>query len=101
GVGAAAVGGAGAQSYPAKPIRIISPFSAGSPPDVLGRLVAHQLSVSLGQNVVVENRPGAGTTIGIRAGAASEPDGYTLVQVNAALSYASVLYPNSGYDAVK
>src|SRR5205823_14622443 len=60
-----------------------------------------QLSGSLCQSVVVENRPGAGTTIGTKAGATADPDGYTLVQVNAALSYAPVLYPNPGYDPVK
>ena len=87
--------------FPHKPIRIISPFSAGSPPDAFGRLVAQQLSASLGQSVVVENRPGAGTTLGTKAGAMADPDGYTLVQVNAALSYAPVLYPNAGYDPVK
>ena len=85
----------------AKPLKIISPFSAGSPPDALGRLVAQQLTVSLGQSVVVENRPGAGTTIGTKAGAMADPDGYTLVQVNAALSYGPVLYPNPGYDPLK
>jgi len=90
-----------AESFPDKPIRIISPFSAGSPPDAFGRLIAQQLSASLGQSVVVENRPGAGTTLGTKAGAMADPDGYTLVQVNAALSYAPVLYPNPGYDPVK
>ena len=90
--------GYAAEAFPAKPIRIISPFSAGSPPDAFGRLIAQQLSVSLGQSVVIENRPGAGTTLGTKAGAMADPDGYTLIQVNAALSYAPVLYPNAGYD---
>jgi len=94
-------GPAAAETFPSKPIRIISPFSAGSPPDAFGRLVAQQMSTKLGQSVVVENRPGAGTTIGTKAGATADPDGYTLVQVNAALSYAPVLYPNPGYDPVK
>src|SRR5712671_4050792 len=93
--------GDAAEVFPAKPIRIISPFSAGSPPDAFGRLVAHHLSVSLGQSVVIENRPGGGTTLGTKAGAMADPDGYTLVQVNAALSYAPLLYPNAGYDPVK
>jgi tripartite-type tricarboxylate transporter receptor subunit TctC len=96
-----AAGKAATEPYPTKPIRIISPFSAGSPPDALGRLVAQQLTHSLGQSVVVENRPGAGTTIGTKAGAMADPDGYTLVQVNAALSYGPVLYPNPGYDPLK
>ena len=93
--------GAAAETFPSKSIRIISPFSAGSPPDAFGRVVAQQLSVSLGQNVIIENRPGAGTTLGTKAGAMADADGYTLTQVNAALSYAPVLYPNSGYDPVK
>src|SRR5258708_303089 len=94
-------GQAAADTFPSRPIRIISPFSAGSPPDAFGRLIAQQVSSSLGQSVVVENRPGAGTTLGTKAGATADPDGYTLVQVNAALSYAPVLYPNPGYDPVK
>src|SRR5262245_40250309 len=94
-------GNAATDTYPAKAIKIISPFSAGSPPDALGRLVAQQLTASLGQSVVIENRPGAGTTIGTKAGAMADPDGYTLVQVNAALSYAPVLYPNPGDDPLK
>ena len=96
-----AANGSAAESYPTKPIKIISPFSAGSPPDALGRLVAQQLSARLGQSVIVENRPGAGTTIGTKAGAVADPDGHTLVQVNAALSYGPVLYPNTGYDPLK
>lgn len=90
-----------AQPYPTKPIRIISPFSAGSPPDATVRLIAQQLTSRLGQSVTVENRPGAGTTIATRTGAAAKPDGYTLLQVNAALAYASRLYPNPGYDPLK
>jgi tripartite-type tricarboxylate transporter receptor subunit TctC len=89
------------QPYPIRPIKIISPFSAGSPPDTLGRLVAQHLSSRLGQSVTVENRPGAGSTIATKAAAASEPDGYTLLQVNAALAYSPTLYPNSGYEPLK
>jgi tripartite-type tricarboxylate transporter receptor subunit TctC len=92
---------AASDPFPTKAIRIISPFSAGSPPDTFGRLVAQHMSVSLGQSVLVENRPGAGTTIGTKAGAAADADGYTLVQANATLNYAPLLYPNAGYDPVK
>lgn len=98
---ALAIGDAAADPFPSKPIRIISPFSAGSPPDAFGRLIAQQMAASLGQSIVIENRPGAGTTLGTKAGAAADSDGYTLVQVNAALNYAPVLYPNPGYDPVK
>jgi tripartite-type tricarboxylate transporter receptor subunit TctC len=96
-----ATSNAAPETYPSRVIRIISPFSAGSPPDALGRLVAQQLTASLHQSVIIENHPGAGTTIGTKAGAMADPDGYTLVQVNAALSYAPVLYPNPGYDPIK
>src|SRR5436190_4659644 len=98
---AVAAGHAATETYPSKPIKLISPFSAGSPPDAFGRLVAQQLTVSLRQSVIVENRPGAGTTIGTKAAAIADPDGYTLVQVNAALSYGPVLYPTPGYDPLK
>jgi tripartite-type tricarboxylate transporter receptor subunit TctC len=94
-------GAAASDSFPNKPIKIISPFSAGSAPDTFGRLVAQKMSETIGQTVLVENRPGAGTTLGTKAGAVADPDGYTLVQVNAALSYAPVLYPHAGYDPIK
>lgn len=90
-----------AASFPNRTVRIISPFSAGSPPDVFGRLVAQRLSVVLRQNVFIENHPGAGTTLGTKIGALSEPDGYTLIQVNAALTYGQMLYPRATYDPVK
>ena len=99
--GAIAIDGAVAQPYPARSIKIISPFSAGGPPDVLGRLVAQKLSERFGWNVAVENRPGAGTTLATRAAATADPDGYTLLQVNATLVYAPVLYSDAGYDPVK
>jgi tripartite-type tricarboxylate transporter receptor subunit TctC len=98
---ALAIEDAAAQSYPAKPIRMISPFSAGGPPDVLGRLVGQKLSERFGHNITIDNRPGAGTTLATRAAAAADPDGYTLLQVNATLAYAPVLYPEPGYDPVK
>jgi tripartite-type tricarboxylate transporter receptor subunit TctC len=93
--------GAAAQPYPAKPIKMISPFSAGGPPDTLGRLVGQKLSERFGINITIDNRPGAGTTLATRAAAAADPDGYTLLQVNATLAYAPVLYPEPGYDPVK
>ncbi len=68
-----------AQPYPAKPIKLIVPFAAGGPTDVMGRLAAQWLTSVLGQQVVVDNRLGAGGTIGTRAAAAAEPDGYNLL----------------------
>jgi len=90
-----------ADSFPSRPLRIISPFSAGSPPDAFGRLVAQQLSGVLRQNVIVENHPGAGTTLGTKIGALAQPDGYTLLQVNSALTYGQMLYPGVTYDPIK
>jgi tripartite-type tricarboxylate transporter receptor subunit TctC len=92
---------AAAESFPARPIRIISPFSAGSAPDALARLLAERLSDQLGQNVSIENRPGGGTVIATRAAAAADPDGYTLLQANAAFVYSSVLHASPEYDPVK
>jgi len=70
---------AAAQDYPIKPIKIIAPFPSGTGPDVNTREIAAELAKALGQSVVVENRPGASTMIGMEAGAKAAPDGYTLV----------------------
>src|SRR5262245_43070859 len=72
-IGVAPTGDALAGPYPSKPIQIISPFSAGSAPDALARLVAQRMSERLGQNITVENRPGAGTTIAPRPEPAPSP----------------------------
>ena len=92
---------AAAQPYPTRPIQIISPFSAGSAPDALLRLVGQKLSERLGQNVSIDNRPGAGATIATKAAAIAEPNGYNLLQANAIFAYGSTLYPNAGYDPVR
>ena len=85
--------------YPSRPIKLLVPFPAGGPVDVMGRLVAQHLSTTLGQQVIVENRPGAGSTLAGKAAATAEPDGYTLM-VGSAATYAigPTLYPNAGYD---
>jgi tripartite-type tricarboxylate transporter receptor subunit TctC len=75
----ASLGGALAQEYPSKPLRIIVPFAPGAGNDLLGRLTAENLTPRLGQAVVVENRPGAGSLIGVDLVAKSPPDGYTLL----------------------
>ena len=72
-----------AQSYPSKPIRLIVPFSAGGPTDVVARLVGQNLSAVLGESVVVENKPGASGFIGTEAVARAQPDGYTLLLITA------------------
>src|SRR5215203_1413849 len=71
-----------AQSYPIKPIKLVLPFTPGSPNDVLARLVTPALSSHLGQPVVIENRPGGGTSIATRAVMTADPDGYTLLWSN-------------------
>jgi tripartite-type tricarboxylate transporter receptor subunit TctC len=82
-----------AAAYPSKPVKIIVASAAGSSPDVVTRLIAEQLSAPLGQAVLVDNRPGAGQTIGVKALAAAEPDGHTLLLGNTgALAINPVLY---------
>ena len=92
---------AAAQQYPARPIRMIAPFTPGSPVDVVARLLAQHLSAELKQGVVVENRPGAGTSIGMKAAALAEPDGYTLLFQSSSLVVAPAMYKNLDYDPLK
>src|SRR6266436_9553415 len=100
---AVALGGvAAAQNYPAKPIKLVVPFAAGGPADVIGRIIGQQAGIILGQNFVVENRGGAGGTIGARMAAQAEPDGYTLMFANTStLVIAPAVYKNADYDPVK
>src|SRR3954452_22440419 len=67
------------ETYPARPIRIIAPTAPGGPVDVLARLTGDRLAQALGQPVVIENRPGAGSVVGSKAVAGAAPDGYTLL----------------------
>ena len=91
-----------AQPYPSRPIRLIVPFPAGGPLDVMGRLIAQQLSLRLGQQVIVDNRPGAGSTLEAKEAARAEPDGYTLLLgSSASLAIGPALYKNIGYDPTK
>jgi tripartite-type tricarboxylate transporter receptor subunit TctC len=90
-----------AQSYPSKAIRIIVPFTPGSATDVMARMVGERLNTAWGQPVVVENKPGAGGTIGIRDTARADPDGYTLVLVSSGHAVNHVLYKDLGYDTLK
>lgn len=87
-----------AETYPSRPIKIIVPTPAGGPVDVMARLIANSLNV--GQPVYVENRPGAGNTIGSRQAAAADPDGYTLmVSAASGLIMSPLIYKTAGYDA--
>src|SRR5262245_25557011 len=92
---------AAAQSYPSKPVRVFIGFSAGSEIDVIGRLVAGKMGEGLGQQLVVENRLGAGATLAAAAVAQASPDGYTLL-INS-VSHAAVkdLYRNLPFDTIK
>jgi tripartite-type tricarboxylate transporter receptor subunit TctC len=91
-----------AQAYPTRPVVIVVPFAAGGGNDVLARLLAQRMSAALGQQFVVENRPGAGGTLGARAVAKAAPDGYTLmVGHSGVFAIAPSLYANPGYDPRK
>jgi tripartite-type tricarboxylate transporter receptor subunit TctC len=90
-----------AQSYPSKMIKFVLPLSAGSPIDVIARIVAPALSSRLKQTVIVENRPGGGATVGTRAVATAEPDGYTLLVASATHTLGPALIRNLDYDPVK
>ncbi len=94
----ATLGGAGADAWPAKPIHAIVPFGAGSAADIIPRAVFEPLSARLGQPIVVENRPGAGGTLGVAAVAKAEPDGYTLLAHSAAHTIAPYVVANVPYD---
>jgi len=90
---------ADAQSYPVKPIKVIVPYTPGSPVDVLARVVTQQVAARLGQGVVIDNRPGAGTTLGTKIAASAEPDGYTLLIGATSFILSFSLYQNLDYDA--
>ena len=92
---------ASAQTYPSKPIRIIVPFTPGSATDVMARIVGERLHAAWGQPVFVENKPGAGGSIGIRDTARADPDGYTLAVVSSGHAVNHVLYKDLGYDTLR
>ena len=88
-----------AQDWPGKPIRLIVPFAPAGPADIVARLLGQKLSEYLGQQVLVDNRAGAGGNIGAAAVAKSPPDGYTVLVTTSALAVNVSLFPNAGYDA--
>jgi tripartite-type tricarboxylate transporter receptor subunit TctC len=87
-----------AQSWPAKPLRLIVPLTAGSATDVMGRLVMDQVAAQLGQPIIVENRPGAGNTIGMSAVAKADPDGYTLLANSSTHTVTPATRSNLGFE---
>ena len=93
---------AAAQTYPSKPVRLIVPYQAGQGTDVAARFFAEQLGKALGQQFVVDNKPGAGGNIGTEAAAHAPPDGYTLLMGTVATQTMNeFLYPSTGYNSAK
>src|SRR5712671_6092271 len=90
-----------AQAWPARPIRAMIPFTAGSTIDIVSRIVLEPLSAQLGQPIIIENRGGAGGTIGTAAVGKAHPDGYTILINASAHSAAPAAYPNVPYDTAR
>jgi tripartite-type tricarboxylate transporter receptor subunit TctC len=91
-----------AQTWPARPIKLIVPFPAGSSPDIVARIIAEPLGLALAQSIVIDNRPGAGGNIGTGVAAKADPDGYTfLFTIQGPLVTAPSLSKNLGYDPAK
>ena len=90
-----------AQTYPNRIIKLILPYTPGSPVDATARVVTQYLQPRIGQNFIIENRAGGGTSIGTRAVATAQPDGYTLLLNGASTVYIPTLYPSADDDAVR
>lgn len=91
-----------AQTYPSKPIRLIVPFPPGGGSDVVGRIIAQSLTARFGEQVIVDNRGGAGGSIGTGVAARSDPDGYTMVLASTSeIAINPSLYPDLGYSTIK
>lgn len=90
-----------AQTWPSKPLRVVVPFTAASATDTIARIVAERLGSQLGQTLVVENRPGAGGTIGVGTVARAEADGYTLLVHSSSFTVTPTTYPNTPYDTLR
>ncbi len=98
---AACAGFAQAQTYPVKSIRMIFPFPPGGPTDLLGRAIAQKMSDQIGQQVVADNRPGAGGNLGLELAAKSPADGYTIVLTSPLIALGPLLYSKLNYDSFK
>jgi len=94
---AATIGAAQAQQYPVKPVRMILPFPPGGPTDLLGRAIAQKMGEQMGQQVVPENRPGAGGNLGLELAAKSPADGYSIVLTSSVIALAPALYAKLNY----
>jgi tripartite-type tricarboxylate transporter receptor subunit TctC len=93
--------GAGAQSYPSRPVKLVVPYGVGGSADVYARYIGAKLSESLGHPVVIENRPGAGSIVGTDAVAKSEPDGYTLLMMSNTHAVNETLIPKKPFDLMR
>jgi tripartite-type tricarboxylate transporter receptor subunit TctC len=91
-------GAAAGQAYPVKPIRFIVPFTPGGGTDLIARVIGQKLSEAFAQPVIVDNRPGAGSTIGTALVAMAPPDGYTLLMSSISIAFDTTLYKNLSYD---
>ena len=89
------------QNYPARPIRVVVPYTPGGITDVVTRIVAQEVSKAVNQNVLVDNRPGANSILGVEIVSKATPDGYTLASVIAAHAANQSLYPKLPYDSIK
>jgi tripartite-type tricarboxylate transporter receptor subunit TctC len=90
-----------AEDYPSRTVKIIAPFGPGGPADLYVRVIAQELQKALHQSFIVENRPGAGTTIGTEAAAKAPPDGYTLLLVSGTQTVNETLYPRKSYQLMR
>lgn len=90
-----------AQAYPVRPVRMILPFPAGAPSDLVGRAIGQKLSEQMGQNFVPDNRPGAGGNLALGMAAKAAPDGYTIVVSSPTIAISPSLYSKLSYDATK
>src|SRR6476469_4916187 len=94
-------GAAFAQAYPSKPIRFVVPFTAGSGTDIMARTIGDAMGKSMGQPIIIDNKPGAGGTIGANQVAKSDPDGYTVLVHSSGHALNPAIYPSLPYDTVK
>lgn len=96
-----AAGSAAAQAYPTRPVKIVVPFGPGGFTDVVARILAQKLGVAMGGSFVIENKPGAGSTIGTDQVAKAAPDGYTLVMISSTHTISPSIYKTIPYDPIK
>ena len=97
----AATAGAATETFPVKPIRFISPFAPGGGNDTISRALTQVMTKNVGQTVIVDNRPGANTIIGMEIVAKAPPDGYTLIMTSSSLAINAALYPKLPYDSAR